>query len=139
MQDMTGFYVDPWAGDGDLGLGNDLTMQTIFGEVGPQTDGTYNVPSASQQVNSPQNTAGYSTATPDWVKNVLTQGIGVLGQYVNTKQAIEVNRYRKIYAIKYYILAIMLAMASLWIIPTVLDGPSLIARAYAESAGPGAA
>lgn len=93
MQDMTGFYVDPWAGDGNLGLGNDLTMETIFGEIGPQTDGTYNVPAASQQVNSPQNTAGYSTATPDWVKNVLTQGIGVLGQYVNTKQAIDYKKW----------------------------------------------
>ena len=39
---------------------------------------------------------------------------------------IEVNRYRKIYAIKYYILAAMLAMASLWIIPTALDAPGKI-------------
>ena len=36
---------------------------------------------------------------------------------------IEVNRYRKIYAIKYYILAAMIAMASLWMIPTALSAP----------------
>src|SRR5882724_4371717 len=44
----------------------------------------------------------------------------------NTKQMIEVNRYRKIYAIKYYILAAMLAMAGLWIVPTTLSAPGKI-------------
>jgi len=45
----------------------------------------------------------------------------------NTKQMIEVNRYRKIYSIKYYILAVMIAMASLWIIPTAhrFAGPDM--------------
>ena len=43
---------------------------------------------------------------------------------------IEVNRYRKIYAIKYYILAAMIAMAGLWIIPTTIDAPGKIWHAY---------
>ena len=48
---------------------------------------------------------------------------------------IEVNRYRKIYAIKYYILAVMLAMASLWIIPTVIDAPGKTLAAYRRLGG----
>lgn len=83
------FYVDPWAGSGDLGLGSDITMNQI---VGPQTDGTYSVPQTAQPVNDPSNTAGYSAATPAWVGDVLTKGIGVLGQYLNTSQLID---YRK--------------------------------------------
>ena len=55
---------------------------------------------------------------------ILHHLFGWIGNRRNTKQMIEVNRYRKIYAIKYYILAAMLAMASLWIIPTVLDAPA---------------
>ena len=51
---------------------------------------------------------------------ILHHLFGWIGNRRNTKQMIEVNRYRKIYAIKYYILAAMLAMASLWIDP---DGP----------------
>ncbi|MGC8643503.1 MAG: 4Fe-4S dicluster domain-containing protein [Isosphaeraceae bacterium] len=69
---------------------------------------------------------------------ILHHLFGYIGNRRNTKQMIEVNRYRKIYAIKYYILGVMLAMASLWIIPTVLDAPSHAAKAYAEVAGPGA-
>ena len=57
---------------------------------------------------------------------ILHHLFGWIGNRRNTKQMIEVNRYRKIYAIKYYILAAMLAMASLWIIPTVLDAPGKI-------------
>ena len=45
---------------------------------------------------------------------ILHHLFGYVGNRRNTKQLIEVNRYRKIYAIKYYILAAMLAMASLW-------------------------
>ena len=43
---------------------------------------------------------------------ILHHIFGYIGNRRNTKQMIEVNRYRKIYAIKYYILAIMLAMAA---------------------------
>ena len=49
---------------------------------------------------------------------ILHHLFGWIGNRRNTKQMIEVNRYRKIYAIKYYILAAMIAMASLWIMPT---------------------
>ena len=48
---------------------------------------------------------------------ILHHFFGWIGNRRNTKQMIEVNRYRKIYAIKYYILAVMIAMAGLWIIP----------------------
>ncbi len=54
---------------------------------------------------------------------ILHHFFGWIGNRRNTKQMIEVNRYRKIYAIKYYILAAMIAMAGLWIIPTTLDAP----------------
>ena len=59
---------------------------------------------------------------------ILHHLFGWIGNRRNTKQMIEVNRYRKIYAIKYYILAAMIAMASLWIIPTVLDAPGKVMR-----------
>src|SRR5262249_22682464 len=55
---------------------------------------------------------------------------GIIGNRRNTKQMIEVNRYRKIYALKYYILAAMIAMASLWIIPTAWDTPGKVVEAY---------
>ncbi len=61
---------------------------------------------------------------------ILHHFFGWIGNRRNTKQMIEVNRYRKIYAIKYYILAAMIAMASLWIIPTVIDAPGQIWGAY---------
>ena len=61
---------------------------------------------------------------------ILHHLFGWIGNRRNTKQMIEVNRYRKIYAIKYYILAAMLAMAALWIIPTALDAPGKIVGAY---------
>ena len=61
---------------------------------------------------------------------ILHHLFGWIGNRRNTKQMIEVNRYRKIYAIKYYILAAMIAMASLWIIPTALDAPGKIWQAY---------
>jgi polyferredoxin len=61
---------------------------------------------------------------------ILHHFFGWIGNRRNTKQMIEVNRYRKIYAIKYYILAAMIAMAALWIIPTAIDAPTQIWRAY---------
>ena len=68
---------------------------------------------------------------------ILHHIFGFLGNTKNTKQLIEVNRYKKIYAIKYYILAAMLVMCSLWIVPTVLDAPNKIVEAYEQSSGPG--
>jgi polyferredoxin len=64
---------------------------------------------------------------------ILHHIFGVIGNRRNTKQLIEVNRYRKIYALKYYILAAMLAMASLWIIPTTFSAPGRIVEAYRSS------
>ena len=61
---------------------------------------------------------------------ILHHFFGWIGNRRNTKQMIEVNRYRKIYSIKYYILAVMLAMAALWIIPTAIDAPGEIWAAY---------
>ncbi len=61
---------------------------------------------------------------------ILHHFFGWIGNRRNTKQMIEVNRYRKIYAIKYYILAAMLAMSSLWMIPTAIDAPGQIVKAY---------
>src|SRR4051812_29444357 len=69
---------------------------------------------------------------------ILHHIFGVIGNRRNTKQLIEVNRYRRIYALKYYILAAMLAMASLWVVPTLLDAPSKAFAAYARTAGPAA-
>jgi polyferredoxin len=61
---------------------------------------------------------------------ILHHLFGWIGNRRNTKQMIEVNRYRKIYAIKYYILTAMLVMASLWVIPAVWNAPGQIHRAY---------
>ena len=61
---------------------------------------------------------------------ILHHIFGIIGNRRNTKQMIEVNRYRKIYTIKYYILAAMIAMAGLWIIPTTIDAPGKIWQVY---------
>ncbi len=61
---------------------------------------------------------------------ILHHFFGWIGNRRNTKQLIEINRYKKIYAIKYYILAAMLAMAALWMIPTAWDSPGKIISAY---------
>jgi ferredoxin len=64
---------------------------------------------------------------------ILHHFFGWIGNRRNTKQMIEVNRYRKIYAIKYYILGIMLVLAAIWVIPALWRAPSHIAEVY-ESA-----
>jgi polyferredoxin len=61
---------------------------------------------------------------------IMHHFFGWMGNRRNTKQMIESNRYRKIYAIKYYILAVMIAMAGLWIVPTIFDAPGQIVQAY---------
>jgi polyferredoxin len=61
---------------------------------------------------------------------IMHHFFGWIGNRRNTKQMIEVNRYRKIYAIKYYVLAVMIAMAALWMIPTAIDSPGQIWQAY---------
>src|SRR5690242_6843157 len=69
---------------------------------------------------------------------ILHHAFGWIGNRRNTKQMIEVNRYRKIFAIKYYILAAMIVMASVWILPTLWAWPSYIDQAYRASGGQGA-
>ena len=61
---------------------------------------------------------------------ILHHLFGWLGNRRNTKQMIESNRYRKLYAVKYYILGAMIAMTALWIIPTVWDAPGESIKAY---------
>jgi polyferredoxin len=61
---------------------------------------------------------------------ILHHLFGWIGNRRNVKQAIEVNRYRRIYAIKYYILAAMIVMASLWIVPTLWYAPAKIVEVY---------
>jgi polyferredoxin/ferredoxin len=72
---------------------------------------------------------------------ILHHLFGWIGNRRNTKQMIEVNRYRKIYAIKYYILATMLVMSSVWILPTIWASPGRIEEAYrlarGSAGGPG--
>ena len=64
---------------------------------------------------------------------ILHHFFGWLGNRRSTKEMIEVNRYRKIYAIKYYILAAMVAMAGLWLIPATLSSPGLMLQAYRKA------
>ena len=61
---------------------------------------------------------------------ILHHFFGWIGNRRNTKQMIEVNRYRKIYAIKYYILAAMLVMAGSWVFTAAWHAPGLISRTY---------
>jgi polyferredoxin len=65
---------------------------------------------------------------------ILHHFFGWLGNRRNVKQAIEANRYRKIYAIKYYILAALLVMASIWLLPTLWHAPARIAETYDAAA-----
>lgn len=60
--------------------------------VGPQNNGTYEIPVNAQQVNLPQNTAGYSSVTPDWVGKILSQGIGALTQVKMAQAQIDYRR-----------------------------------------------
>jgi len=62
---------------------------------------------------------------------ILHHLFGWIGNRRNTKQMIEVNRYRKIYAIKYYILGAMLVMAAAWIVPSLWEWPMYVSRVYA--------
>jgi len=80
------FYVDPWAGSSGSSIDSLLS-------VGPQTDGTYLLPISAQLTNNPANTAGYSSSTPSWVGDVLTKGIGTLGQYFQNGQMLDYRRY----------------------------------------------
>ncbi len=64
---------------------------------------------------------------------ILHHFFGWIGNRRNTKQMIESNRYRWFYSIKYYILAAMLVMASLWIIPAAWKAPGLIEDSYQSS------
>lgn len=74
------------------GSGSPYLVDPAF-TVGAQPDGTYAFPQAAQPVNNPSNTAGYSSLTPDWVGNVLTQGVGVLGQYFSNEQMLDYRRF----------------------------------------------
>lgn len=69
---------------------------------------------------------------------ILHHLFGNLRPRRSVKDAIESNRYRPIYALKYYILAGILAMASLWIVPTVWHAPARIAEAYRDDTRPAA-
>src|SRR3954464_3996442 len=60
---------------------------------------------------------------------ILHHIFGVIGNRRNTKQQSEGNRTRNTHPIKYYILAAMIAMASLWMIPTAIDAPGQIVKA----------
>jgi polyferredoxin len=66
---------------------------------------------------------------------ILHHFFGWIGNRRNTKQAIESNRYKWFYSIKYYILAAMIAMAALWVVPAAWHAPSHIEAAYREHAG----
>jgi polyferredoxin len=72
---------------------------------------------------------------------ILHHLFGWIGNRRNTKQMIEVNRYSKLYSIKYYILAAMIVMSSLWILPTLWSAPGRIEAAYrhlkGSATGPG--
>lgn len=88
---MSDFYTDPWSsGSGDIGLGNTLTYSDI---AGPQSDGTYAVPVAAQQVNDPANVAGYSATMSDSTYKLLSQGIGTLGQLGLANMNLDYRRY----------------------------------------------
>ncbi len=64
---------------------------------------------------------------------ILHHFFGWIGNRRNTKQMIESNRYRKLYSVKYYILGIMLLLASLWILPALWKTPVHTADAYASA------
>jgi polyferredoxin len=61
---------------------------------------------------------------------ILHHFFGWIGNRRNTKQMIEVNRYRKIYAIKYYILGIMLLLSAIWVIPAIWKTPGHMVDSY---------
>src|ERR1700729_61770 len=61
---------------------------------------------------------------------ILHHFFGWIGNRRNTKQMIESNRYRKIFAIKYYILGAMLVMAGAWLIPAATKAPGEIVASY---------
>lgn len=66
---------------------------------------------------------------------ILHHFFGFIGNRRNTKQLIEVNRYRWWYSIKYYILAVMLVMAGAWILPALIATPGEVASAWSTDTG----
>lgn len=79
MASLIGFRnSDPYGpiNGGDLGLGLDITSA----DIGYQDNGTFVTPDAATPVNSPQNTAGYSSSISPQVAMLLSQGIGTLGK-----------------------------------------------------------
>lgn len=73
----------------DYGTGSSF----FDGAVGPQTDGTYSIPTAAQQVNNPANTAGNSTPMDKQSAALLSQGLGVLGNLANTAMVMDYRKY----------------------------------------------
>lgn len=66
----------------------------FYGDVvGPQSDGTYQIPVAAQQQNRPDNTAGYSTPMNQQTAAILSQGLGVLGNLANTAMVLDYRKY----------------------------------------------
>lgn len=52
-------------------------MDLQLTDVGPQIDGSYNLPVTAQPVNNPSNTAGYPAASDSSALDILKYGVGV--------------------------------------------------------------
>lgn len=57
---------------------SNVLIDDAWSSVGPQTDGTYAIPSAAQPNNSPQNTAGYPADSSSSALDILKYGVGVI-------------------------------------------------------------
>lgn len=65
----------------------------IFGGVGPQSDGTYGVPTTAEQVNDPANTAGYPASSDSSALDILKWGVGIVSDTWKFGQQMDYKRW----------------------------------------------
>ena len=64
-----------------------------FGDIGPQTDGTYDIPATALQVNDPSNTAGYPSSSDDNLFSILKYGVGAATDVFKFKSGLDYKRF----------------------------------------------
>ena len=64
-----------------------------FSTVGPQNDGTYDVPAAATQTNDPSNTAGFAASADPGAYDILKFGLGAAADLYKFGKTLDYKRY----------------------------------------------
>lgn len=71
-----------------------FTMPSDGTSVGPQSDGTYNIPSIGQTISTGQGQAGNAPVIDSSIANLLSQGIGAFTKIYTNGQLLDYNQYQ---------------------------------------------